>query len=97
MIASIFSDHDFLAFMPPETNSDNNNQFTTFRLSSLNEIKCIIDDMADYTKGCDELPAMLFKSNFDILGDTIFDVCNCSLVRGTFPDALMITKIVCLF
>ena len=51
--------------------------------------------MADYTKGCDEFPAKLFKSNFDILGDAILDMCNCSLVRGTFPDALMIAKIVC--
>ena len=53
--------------------------------------------MADYTKGCDEVPAKLFKSIFDILGDAILDMCNCSLVKGTFPDALMIAKIVCLF
>ena len=53
--------------------------------------------MADYTKGCDEVPAKLFKSIFDILGDAILDMCNCSLVKGTFPDALMIAKIICLF
>ena len=35
------TDREFLVFLHPVINSENNNHFTTFRLSSLKEIKCI--------------------------------------------------------
>ena len=48
-------------------------------------------------KCCDELPAKFFKDNFAILGNVILDICHCCLSNGTFPDALIIAMVICLY
>ena len=84
-------------FHDPCLDEKNNNSFITFRQTSLNEINRIPGSIADGMKSCVELPAKFFQDNFAILGNVILDICNCSLSYGTFPDALMIAMVTCLY